>query len=54
MKHTITTVGGRKLDLEYFVEWRPYLWLTPVIHALEFLGDLRNKRVLEIGGGMDA
>jgi hypothetical protein len=37
-------------NLDYFVEWRPYLWLRPVERALEFLGDLRGKRVLEIGG----
>lgn len=50
MKHTTTAIDGRELDLEYFAEWRPYLWLTPLVHALEFLGDLRGKRVLEIGG----
>jgi SAM-dependent methyltransferase len=50
VKRTIITTTGRKLNLSYFVEWRPYLWLKPVVHALEFLGDLRGKRVLEIGG----
>ena len=50
MKHTITATDGRELDLTYFVEWRPYLWATPLLHAIEFLGDLRGKRVLEIGG----
>jgi protein-L-isoaspartate O-methyltransferase len=37
-------------DLAYFVQWRPWLWCSPVAHALEFLGDLQGKRVLEIGG----
>ena len=38
------------LDLQYFVEWRPYLWQRPVARALRYLGDLQGKRVLEIGG----
>jgi SAM-dependent methyltransferase len=42
---------GRRLDLRYFVNWRPYLWAPSVAHALKFLGDLRGKRVLEVGGG---
>jgi SAM-dependent methyltransferase len=37
-------------NLDYVVEWRPWLWRRPVADALEFLGDLRGKRVLEIGG----
>ena len=37
-------------NIDYFVEWRPWLWRRPVIDALRFLGGLRGKRVLEIGG----
>jgi protein-L-isoaspartate O-methyltransferase len=50
MSHTFTTASGKTLDLDYFVEWRPWLWRSPVREALEFLGDLQGKRVLEIGG----
>lgn len=42
--------GGRELDLDYFVEWRQYLWRKPVENVLRFLGDLMGRRVLEIGG----
>lgn len=50
MSHTLITIDGRTLDADYFVEWRPYLWTRPLLDALEFLGDLRGKHVLEIGG----
>lgn len=50
MSRQITLDDGRAVDLRYFVEWRPYLWLKPVQAALAFLGDLRGKCVLEIGG----
>ena len=42
---------GRTVDLTYFVNWRPYLWLQPTTNALRFLGNLQGKTVLEIGGG---
>ena len=47
---SLAALDGRSLDLDYFVEWRPYLWRRPLVEALTFLGDLRGKRVLEIGG----
>ncbi len=50
MMRALTSIDGRELDLMYFVEWRPYLWKRPIWNALEFVGDLRGKRVLEIGG----
>ena len=50
MAHRMTLPDGREVDLDYFVEWRPWLWRRPVIDALRFLGDLRGKRVLEVGG----
>jgi 2-polyprenyl-3-methyl-5-hydroxy-6-metoxy-1,4-benzoquinol methylase len=50
MIRTITTRDGQSFDLDYFVEWRPWLWRRPLLDALEHLGDLRGKRVLEIGG----
>ncbi len=50
MTRTIRLPDGRKIDLDYFVEWRPWLWRRPVRQALRFLGDLRGKRVLEVGG----
>ncbi len=50
MAQTGALPGGSPLDLDYFVEWRPYLWRRPVADALSFLGDLRGKRLLEIGG----
>ena len=51
MRRTVQVNDGRHLDLNYFVEWRPWLWRRPLADTLEFLGDLRGKRVLEIGGG---
>lgn len=50
MAKTYRTPYGRPIDLDYFVEWRPYLWRRPLEHALKFMGDLRGKRILEIGG----
>ncbi len=50
MTRAIRTPDGRALDLDYFVEWRPYLWSAPVAHALKSLGNLEGKRLLEIGG----
>jgi SAM-dependent methyltransferase len=41
---------GREVDLDYFVNWRPYLWAKPLANAIGFLGDLRGRRLLEIGG----
>lgn len=46
----MTLPDGRSVDLDYFVEWRPWLWRRPVADAMGFLGDLPGKRVLEIGG----
>jgi hypothetical protein len=43
MSRTITLKDGRRLDLDYFVEWRPWLWRRPVLNALAFLGDLRRQ-----------
>lgn len=40
-----------KTDLDYFVHWRPYLWLRPVRNVLKHFGDLSGKNLLEIGGG---
>ena len=51
MTHSVVLPDGRALDLDYFVAWRPYLWRKPVADALAYMGDLRGKRVLEIGGG---
>jgi len=42
--------NGRHVDLDYFVRWRPWLWARPVANIVTFFGDLRGKRVLEIGG----
>jgi len=50
-RRRFVSVDGGSEDLSYFVQWRPYLWLRPVARALESLGDLTDKRVLEIGGG---
>lgn len=41
---------GKTIDLDYFVEWRAWLWRPVVLAALDYLGDLRGKTVLEIGG----
>jgi SAM-dependent methyltransferase len=41
---------GRRVDLNYFVRWRPWLWAKPVANVITFFGDLRGKHVLEIGG----
>jgi len=40
---------GRKLDFDYFIHWRPYLWRIPIAHVLDFLGDLKGRSVLHIG-----
>ena len=45
----VCVADGREVDIDYFVEWRPYLWGRPVAWALKFLGDLRGRRVLEVG-----
>ena len=50
MGRRVRLPDGRHVDLSHFVEWRPYLWAGPVARALEFLGDLQGKRVLEVGG----
>jgi len=50
MPHLLTLPDGREVDLDYFIEWRPWLWRRPVREALRFLGDLDGKRVLEVGG----
>jgi len=50
MKHRWPLPDGREVDLDYFVNWRPYLWRDPIARALRFLGNLRGKRILEIGG----
>jgi protein-L-isoaspartate O-methyltransferase len=50
MGRTVRLPNGRQIDLSYFVEWRPYLWAGPVARTLRFLGDLQDKRVLEVGG----
>jgi len=50
MARVVCVADGREVDLDYFVEWRPYLWARPVARALELLGDLRGMRVLEVGG----
>lgn len=42
--------GDNPRELDYFIEWRPYLWRRPVHHALKYLGDLHGRRVLELGG----
>lgn len=50
MRRMWTLPDGRQVDLTYFVNWRPWLWAPSVAHAMEFLGDLRGKRLLEVGG----
>jgi len=50
MTRRIALTDGRLLDLDYFVEWRKWLWARPVQSALAFLGDIAGRRVLEIGG----
>ena len=50
MNKKITLADGRTTDIDYFVEWRPFLWRRPLLDSLRFLGDLTGKRVLEIGG----
>jgi 2-polyprenyl-3-methyl-5-hydroxy-6-metoxy-1,4-benzoquinol methylase len=51
MKHSWSIQkNGSVVDLEWFVDWRPWLWTAPIAHALSFLGDLHGKSVLEIGG----
>lgn len=42
--------GDNPRELDYFIEWRPYLWRRPVHQALKYLGDLHGRRVLELGG----
>ena len=41
---------GGALDLDYFVDWRPWLWREPVHRAMTFLSPLSGRRILEIGG----
>lgn len=41
---------GKTVDLDYFVEWRAWLWRPAVRAALDYLGDLRGRTVLEVGG----
>ncbi len=50
MKSRYTLLSGREVDINYFAEWRPQLWRRPLVHVLDSFGDLRGKRVLEIGG----
>jgi SAM-dependent methyltransferase len=50
MKRLWPLPDGRRVDLNYFVRWRPWLWARPVANVITFFGDLRGKRVLEIGG----
>lgn len=45
----VQTSDGRQLDLDYFVQWRQYLWRKPVLDMLAFLGDLQGKQMLHIG-----
>lgn len=47
---TERVAGREQPDLDYCVEWRPYLWRRPVQQALAFLGDVSGKHILEIGG----
>lgn len=49
MGATVATPEGRQLDLDYFLEWRPYLWRRPVLWAVGDLKRLAGKRVLEVG-----
>jgi 2-polyprenyl-3-methyl-5-hydroxy-6-metoxy-1,4-benzoquinol methylase len=51
MTHSWPAADGRPLDLDYFVHWRTWLWRAPVEAALRFVGYLKGKRLLEIGGG---
>lgn len=50
MAHPIRLPDGREVDLDHFVEWRPWLWRRPVKEALAFLAPLEGKRILEVGG----
>lgn len=47
--YKIHSVDGQELDLSYFVEWRPYLWMPAVTWLLGETSRFKNKRLLEIG-----
>ena len=46
MKHRWPLPDGREVDLDYFVNWRPYLWRDPIARALRFLGNLRGAALI--------
>jgi len=49
MSRRFTTPAGLECDLDYFLEWRPYLWRRPVLWAVGDPAWLGGRRVLEIG-----
>jgi len=49
MPHSVRSVDGTPLDLDYFLEWRPRLWRRPLLWALGDLQSLRGARVLDYG-----
>ena len=49
MGKRISLPDGRQLDMDVFIEWRPWLWREPVLAALGDLRWLHGKRVLDLG-----
>lgn len=49
MGKTIPLPDGRRVDVDAFIEWRPWLWREPVVDALGDLRSLIGKRVLDLG-----
>jgi ubiquinone/menaquinone biosynthesis C-methylase UbiE len=45
---TLVGVNGKSLDLDYFVEWRQYLW-SPLLLSILSRRHFKDKKVLEIG-----
>ena len=42
-------LDGRRVDVDAFIEWRPWLWREPVLEALGDIRSLAGKRVLDLG-----
>ncbi len=49
MGKMIPLPDGRQVDMDAFIEWRPWLWREPVLEALGDLRWLTGKRVLDLG-----
>ena len=49
MGKRIPLPDGRRVDVDTFIEWRPWLWREAVLEALGDLNGLAGKSVLDLG-----